>query len=186
MRIISGKYRGKKLFEPSDKKTRPLKDLTKESIFNVITHSKKINSSIIDKEILDLFSGSGSFGIECLSREAKFVTFVENYNSVCKILKKNLKNIQSQNFEIIENNILSEKTFQDLERTYDILFLDPPYLFNNLNQLFLYIKKFKILKKNGYGIIHRNSRKSEGFTEHINIVDERNYGISKILFFTLN
>ena len=55
MRIISGKYRGKKLFEPSDKKTRPLKDLTKESIFNLITHSKKINSSIIDKEILDYF-----------------------------------------------------------------------------------------------------------------------------------
>ena len=59
MRIISGFFRGKKILEPKDLKTRPLKDLTKESIFNVITHSKKFNLNIYNVHILDLFSGVG-------------------------------------------------------------------------------------------------------------------------------
>ena len=68
--------------------TRPLKDVVKESIFNLIQHSNKININIKNSQILDLFSGSGSFGIECLSREAKKVTFIENYPEAIKILEK--------------------------------------------------------------------------------------------------
>ena len=90
MRIISGDFRGKKIIEPKDIKTRPLKDLTKESIFNIINHSNKIKINLKNSNILDLFSGVGSFGIECLSRGARYVTFVENYNGVLNILKKNL------------------------------------------------------------------------------------------------
>ena len=79
MRVISGSFKGKKIFEPKDNKTRPLKDLAKESIFNIIEHSNKFNAQLIDSNILDLFSGVGSFGIECLSRGSKKVVFVENY-----------------------------------------------------------------------------------------------------------
>ena len=68
MRIIGGNFRGKKLFLPKDKNTRPLKDIVKESIFNLMQHSKKINLNIENSSVLDLFSGSGSFGIECISR----------------------------------------------------------------------------------------------------------------------
>ena len=64
MRIISGNYKGKKLILPKDRNTRPLKDLVKESIFNLIKHSKKIDIDIKESIVLDLFSGSGSFGIE--------------------------------------------------------------------------------------------------------------------------
>ena len=88
MRIISGNFRGKKIHEPIDKSTRPLKDLTKESLFNIILHSNKFNQKIKDANILDIFSGVGSFGLECLSREASSVTFVENYKKVLPILKK--------------------------------------------------------------------------------------------------
>ena len=90
MRIISGKFKGKKILEPNDLNTRPLKDLTKESIFNIIKHSNKFTINLENSEILDLFSGTGSFGIECISRGAKFVTFVENYSGILPILKKNL------------------------------------------------------------------------------------------------
>ena len=79
MRIVSGSYKGRKILLPKDNKTRPLKDLTKESIFNSIIHSKFSDVDIQNSNILDLFSGVGSFGIECISRGAKFVTFVENY-----------------------------------------------------------------------------------------------------------
>ena len=94
MRIISGKFKGKKILEPKDSKTRPLKDLTKESIFNIIKHSNKFSIDLDKSEILDLFSGTGSFGIECLSRGAKFVTFVENYTKILPVLKQNLQNLK--------------------------------------------------------------------------------------------
>ena len=85
MRIISGIFKGKKILEPEDKKTRPLKDIVKESIFNIIHHSNKFNVELNDANILDLFSGVGSFGLECLSRGAKYVVFFENYNRVFSI-----------------------------------------------------------------------------------------------------
>ena len=91
MRIISGSFKGKKILAPTDKKTRPLKDLTKESIFNIIKHSNKFNINFSNSHILDLFSGVGSFGIECISRGAKKVIFVENYSEVLPLLKKKFK-----------------------------------------------------------------------------------------------
>ena len=79
MRIISGSFKGKKIFEPKNSLTRPLKDLTKESIFNIIAHSNKLKINLSNALVLDLFSGVGSFGLECLSRGVKEVTFIENY-----------------------------------------------------------------------------------------------------------
>ena len=90
MRIISGLFRGKKILTPKDIYTRPLKDLTKESIFNILIHSDKYLINLKNSLILDLFSGVGSFGIECLSRGVKKVFFVENYIGVLPILKKKL------------------------------------------------------------------------------------------------
>ena len=99
MRIISGNYKGKKILLPKDKLTRPLKDLTKESIFNIIKHSKLLDINIENSKILDLFSGVGSFGLECLSRRAANVTFLENYTEVLILLKKNI--LQSKNWQWI-------------------------------------------------------------------------------------
>ena len=112
MRIISGNFKGKRILKPQDNLTRPLKDLTKESIFNIIKHSKKINLDLKNSIVLDLFSGVGSFGIECLSRGVKHVVFYENYKGVLPILKKNLKSLKNlENFEIIENDIYAENAF---------------------------------------------------------------------------
>ena len=114
MRIISGLFKGKKIYEPNDVKTRPLKDLTKGSIFNIINHSKKFQVNLVNSKILDLFSGVGSFGIECLSRGARKVIFIENYKKVLPILKKNLSTLKScQNYKIVEENIYQVNTFND-------------------------------------------------------------------------
>ena len=88
MRVIGGKFKGKRLIEPKDKETRPLKDLTKESIFNIINHSNKFSINLKKAKVLDLFSGVGSFGIECLSQGASHVTFIEKHEAVLTILKK--------------------------------------------------------------------------------------------------
>jgi 16S rRNA (guanine966-N2)-methyltransferase len=136
MRIISGTFRGKKILEPKDIKTRPLKDLTKESIFNILNHSNKFKINLEDSNILDLFSGVGSFGIECLSRGVKSVIFIENYNGVLPVLKKNLQNLKTiENYKIIEKDINNGKIFETLDKKFDIVFMDPPYKDKNLNLL---------------------------------------------------
>ena len=183
MRIISGKFKGKKILEPNDLNTRPLKDLTKESIFNIIKHSNKFTINLENSEILDLFSGTGSFGIECISRGAKFVTFVENYDGILPILKKNLANLKSaSNYSIIEKNIFNNLNLKEFKKQFDIIFLDPPYKEKELNNLLSFLINDKILNQNGIIIIHRHKKQIDSLPNQINILEEKKYGISKILF----
>ena len=93
MRIISGNLKGRKIADPNSKNTRPLKDLTKESIFNILQHDNLINFSFKNSAILDIFSGVGSFGLECISRGSKSVIFCENYPETIKILDKNIHDL---------------------------------------------------------------------------------------------
>ena len=183
MRIIGGKNKGKKIFLPVDKNTRPLRDIVKESIFNLIEHSNKFNISISNSIVLDLFSGSGSFGLECISRGAKFITFVENYVHALEILKKNVSMMNAMSLsEIIENNcfeLINEKKI--FSKTFDIIFLDPPYKYKNINVLIEQIIEKKILKKTGIILIHRHKKDDIEITSKLNILDSRKYGISKII-----
>ena len=183
MRIIGGKFKGKKLLEPKDKETRPLKDLTKESIFNIINHSNKFSIEIKKAYVLDLFSGVGSFGIECLSLGAGHVTFIEKYEGVLPILKKNINNLKSEiNYEIIETDILNNFEFKSLKSRYDIIFLDPPYKEKTLKNILNTIIENKILKDNGVIIIHRHKKEIDEFPKNFQLIDEKKYGISKIIF----
>ena len=183
MRIISGKFKGKKLIQPKDKETRPLKDLTKESIFNIINHSNKFSIDIKKANVLDLFSGVGSFGIECLSQGASHVTFIEKYEGVLPILKKNLNNLKSDiNYEIIESDILNNFKFKNLKSRYDIIFLDPPYKEQALENILNTLIENKVLKNNGIIIIHRHKKEADKFPKKFHLIDEKSYGISKIIF----
>ena len=184
MRIISGIFKGKKLLLPNDKNTRPLKDLVKESIFNLIQHSHKININIKNSIILDLFSGTGSFGIECLSREAKKVIFLEKYSEALKVLEKNLKLLKNvHNYEIIKNDCFSFfNSKENIISKFDIIFIDPPYKELKINKIIEEIIEKKILNKNGILIIHRHKKDTVNFTEKINVIEQRYYGISKIYF----
>ena len=185
MRIISGYFRGKKILEPKDIKTRPLKDLTKESIFNIINHSSKFKINLKNSNILDLFSGVGSFGIECLSRGVKNVVFVENYNIVLPILKKNLISLKLiENYEIIEKDVYNSNLFLKLDKKFDIIFLDPPYKDQKLENILLNIKNQKILNKNGVVIIHRHKNEQDILLKNYEIIEKKKYGISKITFLT--
>ena len=183
MRIISGSLKGKKILDPKDIKTRPLKDLTKESIFNIIIHSKKLKINIENSVILDLFSGVGSFGIECLSRNVKKVIFVENYNGVLPILKRNLSKLKIEGkYQVINDNILNNIDFKKIINKCDIIFLDPPYKEKKLPSIIDQISRDKILSDDGIVIIHRHKKEEDQFTNKFKILVEKKYGISKILF----
>ena len=173
MRVIGGKFRGKKLLETKDKQTRPLKDLTKESILNIINHSSKFSVNINKANVLDLFSGVGSFGIECLSQGVSHVTFIEKYEGVLPILKKNLNNLKSEiNYEIIESDILNRFEFKSLKLRYDLIFLDPPYKEKALENILNKIIENRILKKNGIIIIHRHRKEIDKFPKNFQLIEK--------------
>ena len=183
MRIISGSFKGKKIILPKDKLTRPLKDLTKESIFNIIKHSKLLNVELEQANILDLFSGIGSFGLECLSRGAATVTFLENYKEVLVVLKKNINNLKQENFSrLIERDIFAENTLKSLNDKFDIIFMDPPYKEKKIKELLNTIIKLKLVKDDGIIIIHRHKKEEDVFPDQLNTIIIKNYGISKIIF----
>ena len=183
MRIIGGKLRGKKIIIPTDKSTRPLKDIVRESIFNIIEHSKNEFVNLNCAKVLDLFSGTGSFGIECISRGAETVIFFENYTNSIKVLKKNLNLLKlNKHSKIIEKDTYNISQSQLNLLKFDLIFLDPPFKDNKINQLIEKIKKMKITSKDSLIIIHRNKKIAENISKNLIISKEKNYGLSKIIF----
>ena len=182
MRIIAGASKGKKILQPKDQLTRPLRDLTKESIFNIIMHSNKFETKIEGSKILDLFSGVGSFGLECLSRGALNAVFVESYKEVLDILKKNIENLNYVNSStIIEQDIYDSLDFKTLKK-FDIIFIDAPYKEKRVDMLLQKIFDAKILNDKSIIIIHRHKKENENFIDNFNIIEEKIYGISKVIF----
>ena len=173
----------KKLLTPLDKSTRPLKDIVRVSIFNILEHSNKVSKKLTNSKVLDLFSGTGSFGIECLSRGSDNVIFFENYQNSLKILKQNIFNLKLEKRTTIYNE--SAYNLENLEFKkiiFDIIFLDPPFKDKNLEEILINIKNSKILNKNGIIIIHRHKKEHNLFPKNYKIIEEKKYGISKIIF----
>lgn len=184
MRIISGKFKSTKLFIPVDKETRPLKDIAKESIFNTLLHFRKFPFKLKNANILDLYSGTGSFGLECLSRDARKVTFVENNKNALKILQKNIYKLNvGKKTSVIEYSVQNYlSNINGFSYKVDLIFLDPPYKQKNIFELINNINKTNILRKNGIIIIHRNEKSKDNYPNNFKILDTRKYGISKIIF----
>ena len=184
MRIISGNLRGSTLYITKDKTTRPLKDVVRESIFNLLIHSNKILFKLEKSNILDLYSGTGSFGLECLSRQAKSVCFVENEKFAFKILEKNIDKFKlKQKTKIFFNDVFGLIGKQNIsELKFDLIFCDPPFKDKNLGKLIKLILEKNLLNKNGIIILHRSKKINEKLPNYFYTVEERIYGMSKIIF----
>ena len=182
MRIISGKLKGKSLNFLKNSTTRPLKDSVKENIFNILKHSNLINLKIDKANILDLYSGIGSFGLECMSRGAKKVTFIEQNKEAFAVLEKNLLKLSIMKDALIINDKIENCLNSTLLKHYDILFCDPPFSDHEFIKNLKIIRKKKICKKEHLIIIHRESNSSEELEEFLNILFLKKYGRSKIIF----
>ena len=140
MRVISGKYKGKKLLGFDIDGTRPTMDRVKESLFGVIQNNIK------DSVCLDLFAGSGSLGIEALSNGASKCYFVEKHNEIYNVLKNNLIGISD--YELIKKDY--KEALNSLVNTkFDIIFLDPPYKMCLINGILDFIYDSDLLNENG-------------------------------------
>jgi len=173
MRVLAGKYKSKKIQTINNSNTRPMMSKVREAIFN------SIQFLIDDKDVLDLYAGSGSLGIEALSRGAKFVTFVEKSKECIEILNKNLKEFEN-NFIITSSPV--DTFIKSSINTYDIVFYDPPYeLDKNIVQKEINNLE-NLLNDSSYVIIHRHKVSSEiEFSKNYEIHREKNYGQSKII-----
>ena len=182
MRIISGFLKGKKIKFLKNSNTRPLKDSVKENIFNILIHSKFIKAKIEKSNVLDLYSGIGSFGIECISRGAEKVTFIEKDISALNTLKENLKFLSIINKTKLLNRKIEDELGHKFENKFDIFFLDPPFadsdFINNLKKL----KDAKLFNKNHIVIIHREKKTFDDFENLLKIIETKAYGRSKIIF----
>ncbi|WP_343128628.1 16S rRNA (guanine(966)-N(2))-methyltransferase RsmD [Buchnera aphidicola (Kurisakia onigurumii)] len=140
LRIISGKFGSRKIHAFYNKDMRPTTSIIRETLFNWL------DPHIIGSNCLDCFSGSGILGIEAISRNASSVVSLENKKKNFLSIKSNLKKLSIQNLKIIYTNTLHWLKKNNFK--YDIIFIDPPFHLNLINQtiFFLYTKKYT--KKN--------------------------------------
>ena len=144
MRIISGSARGRKLKELQGTDTRPTTDKVKESMFNIVQFD------IEGRRVLDLFGGTGQLGLEALSRGAESCTFVDQRKEAAALIRENVKLTGfTDRARVVQGEALS--FLASCREKFDLVFLDPPYQSNLLEEALKQLTKFDILRE--YGII---------------------------------
>jgi 16S rRNA (guanine966-N2)-methyltransferase len=186
MRIIGGILRGREIYFLKNLSTRPLKDSVRENVFNILQHSKRINVKIENSNILDLYSGIGSFGLESISRGAAKVTFIEQDSKAVNIIKKNLKKFSIIKKSIIHQNKIEDVLIKDVTEKFDIFFFDPPFLDINFIENLRLIKNKKFFSQNHIVIIHRERKTNDVLENLLKIIEIKQYGRSKIIFGVFN
>lgn len=177
MRIISGTLRGKKLFTPKDERIRPTSDRAREAVYSII--NSKLETPFADLSVLDIFSGSGAFGLEAASRGAKSVTFVD---IDLALTQKNAALCNFKNLNFIKKDA---RFLAPSPHPYDIIFLDAPYncglteptITNLLHQNYLHPQTLLIAETARDEVIPQISP--------LKLSDERTYGAARFTFFTL-
>jgi len=180
MRIIGGEYRSRLIGMPKGVEIRPTQDRVRESIFNIL-------QDLNNKTVLELFAGSGAFGIEAISRGASYVTFVDNNSRCVETIRKNLDSLDIINakYDIIKANALS--VLPRLEKTdgrFDIVFLDPPYYKGLAKKCLINIDSYDILSRIGLVMVE-HFRKDELPVDLKTLIveKERRYGDTVITLY---
>ena len=175
MRIISGKYGGRRLSPPKNITARPTTDFAKESLFNLLNN--RMDFEGID--VLDLFAGTGGIGIECVSRGAREVTAVEIAHVQQNWIISCCKQLGIRNLSVIRGDVF--KFLSACRTKYDLIFADPPYALEQLPTLPDLIFGQDILKEDGWLVIEHG--KDTNFTSHLRHVETRTYGSVHFSFF---
>lgn len=175
MRVISGKYRGLKLTPFDGEEIRPTADRVKESVFNILY------GEIAGATVLDLFCGSGSLGIECLSRGAQRVDFNDISPRSAQIARGNIAKLKgAEGYSVTVGDYSS--FLKKNKIAYDIIFIDPPYASESGRGALELIASCGALSKGGVAVYERD-RAFEGEIKGLKKIDERKYGKTFVTFF---
>ena len=173
MRVIAGKFKGKKLNSPVTTNIRPTGDKVKQAIFT------KLQFFVQGVRVLDLFSGSGALGIEALSRNAKEVIFVDsNINSI-KLIKQNLKNV-GVDAKVIHNDY--KTALKSFKEKFDLILIDPPYASDFYENCLNIIHQYNLLSANGIIVCERDKQKIID-CDCFELFDTKNYGTVSVDFY---
>ena len=177
MRIISGKFKGRRISAPANITARPTTDFAKEGLFNLLNN--RIDFEGID--VLDLFAGTGSISIEFVSRDCNSVISVEQNERHCNFIRKVCTELKISNLSLLKTDVF--KFISSCHTQFDMIFADPPYELDNFEKIPDLIFNQKLLKPDGLFVLEHSSKNS--FVNHPNFVDHRNYGNVNFSFFEL-
>ncbi|MBM4161741.1 MAG: 16S rRNA (guanine(966)-N(2))-methyltransferase RsmD [Ignavibacteria bacterium] len=155
MRIIAGLYRGRTLSSTRDRSVRPTTDRAKQTIFDILSHRLDFNGI----EVLDLFAGSGSLGLEALSRGAAHATFVDKARPSLRVLERNIAALGCQS----QCTVYLADVFwflKNTKRSVDLIFVDPPYKLVNIGMLSTALYESAAVK-DGTSVILEHSKESD-------------------------
>jgi len=176
VRVIAGVHRSRLLVEVDSKSTREIKDRVKEAIFN------SIGPYFANETILDLFAGSGALGIEGISRGANKAVFVDNNYKAIKVIKANIENLKIGDESIVVNNSYLDYIYKT-ESKFDIIFLDPPYDMEEINNIISIIGERKILKEDGVIVcLYKKNNSIKELNNGIMEYKQKVIGITKVSF----
>ncbi len=179
MRVISGTAKGHRLIAPKSNQTRPVLDQVKEAIFNILFN-------VTDLHVLDLFAGSGAIGIEALSRGAKCCTFVECAKPALTCIHKNITHCKVSS----NSHILALPAHRSIERlcalgqSFDLIFVDPPYLKDLVNPTLQQLATSSLLHTDTTIIIEHHPKEPIDMNAlpNLSLTNMRKYGQTHITF----
>lgn len=175
MRIISGKYKGRRFDPPTNITARPTTDFAKESLFNLLNNMVDIEGSTV----LDLFSGTGSISYEFASRDASYITAVEMSEKHIAFIRKTCSSLAIENLRVQRSDVF--RFISSTKATYDIIFADPPYQLDKIHEIPDLIFKYNLLTQNGILVVEHGA--GTDFSNHPNFTETRNYGNVHFSFF---
>lgn len=178
MRIISGKFKGRRLDPPVTKwPTRPTMDFAREALFNVLQNQIDFESV----EVLDLFTGTGSIALEFVSRGCKKVSCVDNFPKAVSYLKKVQKDLQIEaELQIVRNDAI--KFLKSTPLSFDLIFCDPPYDYKWYEEIIRIVEERKLINNSGMLILEHD--RNQRFENIHSFSSERKYGSSYFSFFS--
>ena len=182
MRIIAGLYKGRNLKTLPSLDTRPTKDMVKGAIFSMIQFE------ITNSSVLDLFAGSGSIGIEAISRGAKFVAFNDSNRQAIKVVKENLEQLKIETESYLTLNLDYLLALQQLandNHKFDFVYIDPPYKMKIIGSLIKKLLSLNLLNNKAV-IMAEVDRKDKEFIHPQFNLKVKNYGNTKLLVYRLN
>ncbi len=157
MRIISGVFKGRFITVPQSKHIRPTTDRVRETLFNLLNNRIDFNGI----EALDFYSGSGSLGLECISRGAKNVTFVEKNFQIYKNLLANIKSLEVEDYCTAVRSEAVAYSKRKPDKQFDLILADPPFFKDDVYEVIINLKLNEFLKEDGMIIIERSIQTKE-------------------------
>lgn len=178
MRIIAGKHKGRRidLGKDAGKSIRPTSEFAREAIFNILAHGKfgQDGHAFADKHVLDVFSGTGAFGLEALSRGAASVTFIDHSRDAVAIARSNAAHMREE--ETTQFIHADATQLPKAKKAYSLIFLDPPYFSKLIPRTLESLKAGGWIADDAILVIEHDEKETITIPEGFSVIDERRYG----------